>query len=263
MADQEEIGRRLAALRKHRNFSQEELAKIIGITRPSLTQIELGNRSVDASELQAFSLALEFSIDAFLSDDFRIESGNFSSDHSKKMKAEERISVPKLQREKFKQILLYLLEKCAGKPNVGETVLYKLLYFAEFNYYEVYEEHLIGATFRKLPFGPVPQKLDILLNQMEKDGELKLIKTEYFDHLQKRYIPLVKPDLTQLMASEKEIIDRVLNQLSDFSAKAISDYSHQDIPWKATKDGAVIDYELAFYREAPFSARVYDKEGEE
>jgi hypothetical protein len=93
---------------------------------------------------------------------------------------------------------------------------------------------------------------------MEEKGELKMIKTLYFELPQKRYIPLVKPDLTLLKASEKEIIDQVVNQLGDFSAKAISDYSHKDMPWKATKDGEIIDYELAFYREVPFSARVYD-----
>ena len=76
-------------------------------------------------------------------------------------------------------------------------------------------------------------------------------------------MPLIKPDLTLLKASEKDIIDQVVNQLSDFSARAISDYSHKDMPWKATKDGDVIDYELAFYRETPFSARVYDNENEE
>ena len=48
--------------------------------------------------------------------------------------------------EKFKNIILYLLECCAGKPNVGETVLYKLLYFSDFNYYELYEEQLSGAS---------------------------------------------------------------------------------------------------------------------
>ena len=85
-----------------------------------------------------------------------------------------------------------------------------------------------------------------------------MIKTDYHGVAQKRFIPLAKPDLLQLGAAEIEVIDQVINQLSDFSAKAISDYSHKDMPWKATKEGDVIDYELAFYREAPFSARVYD-----
>ena len=263
MVNQKEIGKRIAKLRKFRGYSQEELAKKIGITRPSLAQVETGNRSVSAEEILVLSHNLQFSIDSFLSPKFEIEPESMNEDSKKKTKTEERISIPKLNVEKFKQILLYILEKCAGKPNVGETVLYKLLYFSEFNYYEVYEEHMIGATFKKLPFGPVPQKLDSLLNKMEENGELKMIKTQYFDLPQKRYIPLIKPDLLLLKASEKEIIDQVLNQLSDFSAKAISDYSHKDMPWKATKDGEVIDYELALYREPPFSARIYDNDESE
>src|SRR5690606_18981508 len=134
--------------------------------------------------------SLEFSIDSFLSPKFEINADHIIDAAKKKEKVEERISIPKLNVEKFKQILLYILEKCAGKPNVGETVLYKLLYFSEFNYYEVYEEHMIGATFKKLPYGPVPQRLDSVLNKMEENGELKMIKTQYFDLTQKRYIPL-------------------------------------------------------------------------
>jgi transcriptional regulator with XRE-family HTH domain len=258
MVNQQEIGKRIAKLRKFRGYSQEELAKKVGITRPSLAQIETGNRSVSAEEILSFSHSLQFSIDSFLSPKFEIGPEPLQQDTKKRTRNAERISVPRLNVEKFRQVLLYILEKCAGKPNVGETVLYKLLYFSEFNYYEVYEEHLVGATFRRLPYGPAPLKLDALLNQMEEKGELKMIKTLYFELPQKRYIPLVKPDLTLLKASEKEIIDQVVNQLGDFSAKAISDYSHKDMPWKATRDGEIIDYELAFYREVPFSARVYD-----
>ncbi len=55
---------------------------------------------------------------------------------------------------------------------MGEPVLYKLLYFADFNYYELYEEHLTGARYRKLPYGPVPQKPDAIINQMIDAGQL-------------------------------------------------------------------------------------------
>jgi len=160
-------------------------------------------------------------------------------------------------------VLLYILERCAGKPNVGETVLYKLLYFSDFNYYELYEEHLTGAKYRKLPYGPVPQKLDTIIGQMMEKGMIQRIKTEYFDKMQTRYIPLVKADLTELKASEKEVIDKVIEQMSDWSASAISSYSHKDMPWLASKEGEEINYELAFYREAPFSVRNYEDEIEE
>ena len=257
-----DIGFRVTELRKKKGLSQEELAKRVHISRSSLTQIELGNRGVDVLELQKLSLELGFSLDEFLSHDFELNP-NFVEDLSVSLEKKERISVPKLHIEKFKNVLLYMLERCAGKPNVGETVLYKLLYFSDFNYYELYEEHLTGAKYRKLPFGPVPQKLDKLIQQMIESKQLQRVKTAYRGYAQTRYLPLVKADLQELKASETEVIDRVIEQMSDWSAAAISEYSHKDIPWLASKKGEEINYELVFYREAPFSVRNYDEETEE
>lgn len=260
---QKQIGERITALRKMKGLSQEDLAKSVKISRPSLAQIELGNRSVNILELQKLSLILEFSLDDFMSKDFSVSKGVEGKEEKKAKKAskeEERISVPTLQVSKFKNVLLYILERCAGKPNVGETVLYKLLYFSDFNYYELYEEHLTGAKYRKLPYGPVPQKLDSIIGQMIEKGKLQRVKTEYHGYPQTRYLPLEKADLTTLKASEKEIIDRVIEQMSDWSAAMLSNYSHGDKPWKASKDGEEINYELAFYRRPPYSIRVYEED---
>lgn len=262
MINQEVIGKRIAMLRKQKGFLQEEMAKKLGMPRSSLAQIELGNRNITAGELLKLSEVFEISIDSLLAKELKIKELTEETGSKKAEKVEERISVPELQVEKFKQVLLYVLERCAGKPNVGETVLNKLLYFIEFNFYERYEEHMIGATFKKLQFGPVPQNMDLVLAKMEEEGMVKMFKADYHGFLQKRYMPLAKPDLQELRASEIEIIDQVINQLSDFSARSISDYSHKDLPWKATQDGDIIDYELAFYREAPFSARTYSDDPE-
>ncbi len=260
---QKQIGQRIAELRKTKGLSQEDLAKSVKISRPSLAQIELGNRSVDILELQQLSQVLRFSLDDFMSEDFSTSKEVFAKQEKQINKQEERISVPTLQVDKFKNVLLYILERCAGKPNVGETVLYKLLYFTDFNYYELYEEHLTGAKYRKLPFGPVPQKLDTIINQMIANAQLQRVKTEYHGYPQTRYLPLEKADLTELKASEKEVIDRVIEQMSDWSAAMISEYSHKDMPWLASKEGEEINYELAFYRDIPFSVRNYGDEIEE
>lgn len=265
---QKQIGQRIAELRKIKGLSQEDLAKNIKISRPSLAQIELGNRSVDIMELQRISYVLGFSLDEFMAKDFPPDSYRDSKDVESKFESEikkvgERISIPTLQINKFKNVLLYILERCAGKPNVGETVLYKLLYFSDFNYYELYEEQLTGARYRKLPYGPVPQKFDTIITQMIDNNQLQRVKTEYHGYTQTRYLPLVKANLTELKASEKEIIDRVIEQMSDWSAAAISNYSHKDMPWLASKEGEEINYELVFYREAPYSVRNYGNEIEE
>jgi uncharacterized phage-associated protein len=98
---------------------------------------------------------------------------------------------------------------------------------------------------------------------MLEDGQIQRVKTEYHGYSQTRYLPLENADLTELLASEKEVIDRVIEQMSDWSATAISNYSHKDLPWEVTEEGQDISYELAFYREQPYSVRNYGDEIEE
>jgi transcriptional regulator with XRE-family HTH domain len=260
LLNSKEVGRRIAELRKAKGMNQEDLAALIGLPRTTLTQIENGNRELSAIELKKLSEHLQFSADEFLSDEFNTSKDDVIDSEPDEEITEERISVPKLKSKKFRNILLYILERCAGKPNVGETVLYKLLYFCDFNFYEIYEEHLTGARYKKMTFGPVPQKMGSIVDNMISNGQLQKIKTEYFDKPQTRYLPLIKPDLKQFSAAEKEVIDSVLDQMSDWSAKMISDYSHNDKPWRATEVNDFIDYELAFYRRPPYSVRVYEED---
>lgn len=260
MLTMKEIGRRIAALRKQKGLSQADLARCINISRSTLAQIELGNKNLDALELRNLGMELGFSLDAFMSDGFPKPDPMVMEPITAYSLQTERIAMPVFQLPKFRNVLLYLLGKCAGKPNVGETVLYKLLYFSDFNYYELYEEHLSGAVYRKLPFGPVPDNIVPILRGMTAEGLLQRLKTEYHGMPQTRYIPLVRSDLTMLKASEKEVLDKVMDQLSDWSGTAISRYSHQDLPWLATREGEIINFELAFYREPPYSVRNFEEQ---
>ncbi len=256
--DNRELGARIAQLRNIKGMSQEELSKNIGISRPSLAQIEQGNRGVKVDELKTLAENLNFSMDEIMSENFTIEANTNTSAQAEET-IDIRISVPEINMRKFKNLILYILEKCAGKPNIGETVLYKLLYFSDFNYYELYEEHLSGATYRKLPNGPVPLSVDAVLKSMVDSVELQAFKTNYYGYTQKRYMPLVGADLRLFNGAEKEVIDNVVDRLSGMSATDISNYSHEDMPWKASKDKQVIDYELVFYRRAPYSVRTYNE----
>lgn len=172
----------------------------------------------------------------------------------------ERISTPTLRIEKFKNVVLYILERCAGKPNVGEQVLGMLLYFSDFNNYEIYEEQMTGATYRKLPNGPVPEELESILAQMIEERQLQSVITFYHGSPQTRYLPLFKPDLTLLLASEAGVIDKVIGLLGDWSEAMISEYAHGDKPWRVTEDNKELNYELAFYRDVPYTMRVYEED---
>jgi len=65
---------------------------------------------------------------------------------------------------------------------------------------------------------------------MIEDKEIEKIKSEYFTYPQFKYLPLRRPDLSKLKANEVELIDQVLDKLSDKNAIQISEYSHNDVP---------------------------------
>lgn len=256
--EQKEISSRLKQLRERMGLSQEDVAGAIKIPRTAISQIENNERGISSIELSFFSKLFEVSTDYILGLEKKSEIV-LSKQPQHIPKQSMRITVPKINIEKFKQVLLYILEQCAGKPNIGKTVLYKLLYFSDFNYYETYEEQMTGATYKKLQYGPIPLEFTQLVASM--DGkEIKKITAQYKGYPQERYLPLVKADLSKLRASEKEIIDKVLIAHSDKTATEISNYSHEDIPWKATRDKDIIDYELVFYRAPAYSVRSYPDE---
>jgi len=257
--EQKEIASRLKRLREERGLSQEDVADKLDISRSAVSQIENEERGVSSLELASFSKLFEVSTDYILG--LEKESAVvLPKELRHPPKQNMRITIPKLNIDKFKQVLLYILEQCAGKPNIGKTVLYKLLYFSDFNYYETYEEQMTGATYKKLQYGPIPVEFSKLVDSMERNGEIQKLNAEYRSYPQERYIPLVKADLNKLKASEKEIIDKVLIAHSDKTATEISGYSHEDIPWKATEDKEIIDYELVFYRTPAYSVRSYPEE---
>ncbi len=143
---------------------------------------------------------------------------------------------------------------------MGETVIHKLLYFIDFNYYEKFEENLMGATYIKNHHGPTSVELKDIIDDMQKNKEIEAVKSQYFKYEQKKYLPIKRPNLNIFSAREIEHIDDVLARLSDKNAREIENYSHGDIPWKVAEDGKPLSYESVFYRDEHYSVRNYDDE---
>lgn len=252
------LGIRIKQIREHADLSQDDLAKRLYMNRVTLSQIENGQRKINAQEMAELSKIFDVPPGVLLDIEKDIVvTLNKSEKPEGLMQPALRINVPQKNISKFKEVLLYILNKVGAKPNIGEVVLYKLLYFIDFDYYEKYEEQLIGATYQKNRYGPTPVEFAKLVQQME-GKDLVRDTTKYFQYPQKKYLPLRKPDLSKLSATEIKTIDQVLEKLSDMNATEISEYSHNDVPWLTTEDGKVIEYEAAFYRTPPYSVRSYD-----
>ena len=122
-----QIGKRILKSRKLKGMSQQDVAKFLEVPRSSVAQIELGNRSLSAIELMKLAELLAFSIDKFLATEYEVNELHSLVEESTSTMEYIRVSTPKLKVEKLINILLYIFERCAGKPNVGETVFNKLL----------------------------------------------------------------------------------------------------------------------------------------
>lgn len=222
-------------LRTSANISQEQMANMLWITRITYNSIEIGKREPKPSELQKIADFFETSISEL------VESHNKVGHYKKKLTVKP---------TKLTETILYILSKCAARPNFWKIVLNKLLYFIDFNYHEKYHKSITGQRYIKLPMWPVPKDIDTTINQMKHANLIEEMTTEYFGHDQTKYMPLRNPDMTILSAQELMEIDDVIMRFGDKNGKWLTDFSHGDIPWKVTKEiWQEISYGLAHYRE--------------
>lgn len=254
--------------RKKRNLTQEFLASALKISRPTYMQIEQGERDLTITEAKKLAEVFDIPFEKFL--EGKENAKTVVKIESKKKQKQEtegeiRISVPQEKADKFRQVLLYILKKVGGKPNVGMTVLYKLIYFIDFDYYEKYEDQLMGLMYLKNHHGPTPLLFEKLISDMVKNSEVETIKSKFYQYPQTKYLvnPNVEPDLSILNGKEQEHIDWELQRLSDLTAAQLSDLSHKDVPWISAENGKPLDYESVFYRTPETSVREYGNTDED
>lgn len=167
----------------------------------------------------------------------------------------------KFNKDKFKDALAYIISKLESNVSVGKTVLCKILYFSDFNYYELFEKSITNESYQKYEHGPFPIHFEEIINELIKEGTLSIKEEPYFNRNICRYKLNKKIEISHLTTKEINFINQLI---SDFKAKnllsanAISAYSHGDMPWKIAKDNEILDYESVFYRDPEYALRTYD-----
>jgi transcriptional regulator with XRE-family HTH domain len=249
-------------LRDQAGLSQQDVADTVGIARATYIKLENGGRQPKLDELIKLSQYYEIGLESLV--------GGQNLEVNEPLVQYKRTSVdtdilpreinPKVNPEKLREVLLYVLGKVGAKPNVGETVLYKLLYFIDMDYYEKHGQSITGLTYIHNAYGPSPVKdFKAVVDDMCQHDELDIIATKFFNNKQKKYLPQVESTLQELSASEVKHIDAELVRLGDKNASELSDLSHKDTPWVATPPNKPIDYQLAMYRTAATTVREDDR----
>jgi len=256
------FAQKLAQLRASSGMSQQQVADKLEIARATYSNLEGGKRSPTLEQINAIAELFEISPTTLISSDAYEAKEEVDEIHldtpSQDIKPRE---VVQEKVETLREVLLYVLDKVGAKPNVGETVLYKLLYFIDFDYYEKTGKSITGLQYIRNDYGPTPTiTFASVVESMKKADELEVVETKYFNHKQKKYLPVKKPRLEKISGEELKHIDEVLARLSDKTASELTEYSHRDMPWLATKDKQKISYQLAMYRTTETSVKETEDE---
>jgi transcriptional regulator with XRE-family HTH domain len=245
-----DFGSTIAKLRKNAGLSQQDVADGLEMARATYASIESGRRQPDLPAIRRiaefYQIAPSDLVNGAVEPNRPVEPHLF---HEQREDIKPREINPTVKPEKLREVLAYVLEKVGAKPNVGETVLYKLLYFIDFDYYEKEGKSITGLTYIHNHFGPSPvADFQSVVEGMKAKGELEVVETKYFKNTQKKYLPAKQVPFDELSARELEHINETLARLSDKTARELTELSHYDTPWVVARQGKPLDYRDTFYR---------------
>ena len=103
------------------------------------------------------------------------------------------------------------------------------MFFSDFRAFKDLGSPITGADYQALEHGPAPRQLLPVREKLCTAGEIAIRKHGSQD----RVVPLRNPDLSAFTAEEISIVDSVIEEFQDLSAKAVSDQSHLSLGWKA------------------------------
>ncbi|CAN5789844.1 hypothetical protein BH23ACT11_BH23ACT11_29620 [soil metagenome] len=157
-------------------------------------------------------------------------------------------------RERLRELILYIADKCEYDRTFGAVKLNKILFFADFVSFAEYGESITGIRYKKYQQGPVPTALRSLRDEMESKGDIVLKKKEYHGRTQNRVISLREPDFDKFRARDIALVDKVIEMLWERNAVQVSEMSHNKA-WKNASEGEAIPYEASFVSDEPLTER--------
>lgn len=143
--------------------------------------------------------------------------------------------------KKLQEIIAHCIAYGAMKDGkITKTKLAKLIYLADFAMFYNFLTPMTGFEYKKLPYGPVTVEFFSVLEYMiahgialeEKKGAADLISL------------IEEPERELLSKSELELIRKIANKWSMHNTESIVDFTHEQLPWKISRDNEVIPYEL-------------------
>lgn len=155
-------------------------------------------------------------------------------------------------RERLRELMLFVAERCQNDPNFGVTKMNKVLFYCDFMAFAKFGKPITGISYNKLPFGPVPTGAEIMRRRMEKDDDVFVTQDGYSPFRPRRILPRREANLDLFSGPEVALVDGVIEAFSDATGSQLRDLSHgkawQSVGWNQT-----IPYEAVFVSDEPYT----------
>lgn len=154
-----------------------------------------------------------------------------------------------LRREKLAAAVAYLAQRSLHDERFGDTKLVKLLYYADCAAYQRTGEPITGTTYIRMHHGPYPDGWQMTRRGLEDLGVVRVVReTVSANHARQRTLPGEKASVDALTEQDMSFLEEQLRRFREFTASEIEDYSHEDLAWHVTAQGAPMPYELSGIR---------------
>lgn len=141
-----------------------------------------------------------------------------------------------------------MVDYFAGKGrDIYKTNLNKLMFYADLTYFAGRRQGISGATYVNLPYGPVPDGYESVLNKMAASGRIEKVSVPELGKNAQRIKAVKNADRSPDLLSEDEIrlLDWILETYGAMSPTEISELSHLEKAYANTRLGEQIAYEYA------------------
>ena len=142
--------------------------------------------------------------------------------------------------------------------SIYKTNLNKLLFYTDLTFFYQHRRGISGATYLNLPYGPVPDTVENVLNDLAATGRIRKMSVES----RGTKAQMIKPgendtsEISLLSEDEIKTLDWVISEYGDLSPTEISDLSHQEKAYASTRPNEPIAYEYAkFFKTLPDQLR--------
>ncbi len=146
------------------------------------------------------------------------------------------------QVSKLREMMIYF----ASLPDMYETKLNKLLFYADFLHFKQHQVSISGSPYLAFPYGPVPQHYPFVQAELRESQDLELREVFFASGESGTVLTACRqPDLSQFTAEERATLQRIADELGGLTSRALSDRSHAEKAWTETPQRQLISYEKA------------------